>query len=73
VAVGVGEVPRGGEARVGGRRRILARARGLRMSRGEACRMVRRRGRRCGWGAAVCAPPGQEGEGSPRPPLAGEG
>lgn len=75
--MGLGEVPRGGEARLGGRGRGraggCASARGVRVPRGEARRVVGRGGGRCDGGAAVRAPAGQEGEGPARPSLAGEG
>lgn len=75
--MGVGEVPRGGEASVGGRGRGRAGgadgARDVRVPRGEARRVVGGGRGRCGGSAALRAPAGQEGEGPARAALAGEG
>ena len=62
VAVAVGEVPLGREARLGvrdrGRAGGCARARRVRVPGGEARRFVGRGGGRRGWGAAVRAAAG---------------
>ena len=76
VGVEMGEVPLGGEVRLGGRGRDRpgagSRARRVWVPGGEARRVVGCGGGRCGGGASVRPSAGQEGTGPARPSLQGE-